>query len=132
MRFAKCLRQMGKNSVYCFHNYIYFHFVLIEFVGAVFHQQKPSNNLKTPQIRKRQRQTAYARKSFRDLVVSLVMASSVVAIGYAEFDVQSFYLQDNVRNYLVSNGYGQFGFSAVSCIKSILILRIYLLVMICW
>lgn len=83
-------------------------------------------------MRKRQQQTAYARKSFRDLVVSLVMASSVVAIGYAEFDVQSFYLQDNVRNYLVSNGYGQFGFSAVSCIKSTLILRIYLLVMICW
>lgn len=88
--------------------------VLIEFVGAVFHQQKPSNNPKTSEMRKRQRQTAYARKSFRDLVVSLVMASSVVAIGYAEFDVQSFYLQNNARNYLVSNGYGQFGFSAVS------------------
>lgn len=65
-------------------------------------------------MRKRQKEIASAGSSFRDLIVSLVLAAAVVAIGYAEFDFHSFRLQENVRNYLISDGYGQFGFSAVS------------------
>jgi hypothetical protein len=65
-------------------------------------------------MRKKQQEIASAGSSFRDLIISLVLASVVITIGYAEFDFHSFRLQENIRNYLISDGYGQFGFSAVS------------------
>jgi uncharacterized protein involved in cysteine biosynthesis len=65
-------------------------------------------------MRKKQQEVTSAGSSLRDLIVSLVFATSVIAIGYAEFDFHSFRLQQNIRNYLISDGYGQFGFSAVS------------------
>ena len=93
---------------------IWFHFQTSDFVGSVFNKQHPSNNPKLIQMHKRQQQVTVAKKSLHNLILSLIMGSSVIAIGYAEFDIHSFYLQNNIRNYLVSDGYGQYGFSAVS------------------
>ena len=93
---------------------IWFHFQTSDFVGSVFNKQHPSNNPKLIQMHKRQQQVTVAKKSLHNLILSLIMGSSVIAIGYAEFDIHSFYLQNNMRNYLVSDGYGQYGFSAVS------------------
>ncbi|XP_062602358.1 uncharacterized protein LOC134264070, partial [Saccostrea cucullata] len=85
-----------------------------ELVGSVFHKMKPFSDSKFLDMRKRQQEAAAAKSSFRDLMVSLILAGSVVAIGFTEFDVSAYYLQNNIRNYLVSDGYGQFGFSAVN------------------
>ncbi|XP_062593519.1 uncharacterized protein LOC134254998 [Saccostrea cucullata] len=75
---------------------------------------KPFSDSKFLDMRKRQQEAAAAKNSFRDLMISLILAGSVVAIGFTEFDVNAYYLQNNIRNYLVSDGYGQFGFSAVN------------------
>ncbi|XP_061186196.1 polycystin-2-like [Saccostrea echinata] len=86
----------------------------VELVGSVFHKTRPLSDSKVVFMRKRHKEVASAKKSFQNLMISLVLAGSVLAIGFIEFDVNAYYLQNNIRNYLVSDGYGQFGFSAVN------------------
>ncbi|XP_062620648.1 uncharacterized protein LOC134282235 [Saccostrea cucullata] len=86
----------------------------VELVGLVFHKTQPLNDSKADFMRKRHKEVASAKKSFQHLVMSLVLTGSVLVIGFNEFDVNAYYFQNNIRNYLVSDGYGQFGFSAVN------------------
>lgn len=48
-----------------------------------------------------------------NLIFYAIFMFIIYSISYIERDHRSFFMKTNVENYLVGNGYGQFGFKGV-------------------
>lgn len=88
-------------------------FLISAFVNGIFNKSEPPPQSDLEKLREKRKQELKAQEALMNLIFYAIFMFIIYSISYIERDHRSFFMKTNVENYLVGDGYGQFGFKGV-------------------